>query len=86
MFRRLTRRISRHIDMPGMDGYTLGRRQALTWPALPVVYRSGTTHGLAGCVPLETWDHFIAKPFAASDLLPKLHFVLRLAASGSDGS
>jgi DNA-binding response OmpR family regulator len=64
------------IDMPGMNGYELGRRLGLTWPALPIVYMSGTRHGLAGGVPLKAWDHFIAKPFSASSLLPKLHFVL----------
>jgi two-component system cell cycle response regulator CpdR len=74
------------IDMPGMNGYELGRRLALTWPALPVVYMSGTRRGLAGGVPLETWDHFIAKPFSASSLLPKLHFVLRPGAPQSDHS
>jgi two-component system, cell cycle response regulator CpdR len=74
------------IDMPGMNGYELGRRLARTWPALPVVYMSGTRHGLAGGVPLETWDHFIAKPFSASSLLPKLHFVLRPGVPQSDHS
>ncbi len=74
------------IDMPGMDGYALGRRLALTWPALPVVYMSGTSQWLAGRVLPGSWDHFIAKPFSASDLLPKLHVVLRLAARGSDDS
>jgi CheY-like chemotaxis protein len=67
------------IDMPGLGGYALGRRLSLTWPALPVVYMSGTTHGLTSREPLATWDHFIAKPFSAGDLLPKLHFALGLA-------
>jgi CheY-like chemotaxis protein len=72
------------IDMPDMDGYALGRQLAVVSPDLPVMYMSGTTHGLGGRVPLETWDHFIAKPFSASELIPKLRFVLRRAARGSD--
>jgi CheY-like chemotaxis protein len=74
------------IDMPGMDGYALGRRLAVMRPGLPVIYMSGTTHGLAARIPLETWDHFIAKPFSAEELLPKLHFALRRAAHGADTS
>jgi CheY-like chemotaxis protein len=74
------------IDMPGMDGYALGRQVALAWPALPVVYMSGTTHGLAGRAPLGSWEHFIAKPFSAGELLPKLHLVLRLAADAAGDS
>jgi CheY-like chemotaxis protein len=74
------------IDMPGMNGYELGRRLALTWPALAVVYMSGTRHGLAGGVPLEAWDHFIAKPFSPSRLLSKLQFVLNPGARQSGHS
>ena len=74
------------IDMPGMDGYALGRRLALTWPALPVVYMSGTTYGLVGRAPPGLWEHFIAKPFSAGDLLPKVTLVLRLAAGTADDS
>jgi CheY-like chemotaxis protein len=72
------------VDMPRMDGYTLGRRLALRWPALPVVYMSGTTHGLAGRASLSPWEHFIAKPFSAGDLLPKVDLALRLAAGAAD--
>jgi DNA-binding response OmpR family regulator len=74
------------IDVPGMNGYELGRRLGLTWPALPVVYMSGTRHGLAGGVPLEAWGHFIAKPFSASRLVSKLHFVLSPGARRSNHS
>jgi two-component system cell cycle sensor histidine kinase/response regulator CckA len=74
------------IDMPCMDGYALGRRLAVMRPGLPVIYMSGTTNGLAARVPLETWDYFIAKPFSADELLPKLHFALRRAAHGADTS
>jgi DNA-binding response OmpR family regulator len=74
------------IDLPGMDGYALGRQLALTWPALPVIYMSGTTNGLAGRTALGSWEKFIAKPFSADDLLPKLHLALRPAAGAGDES
>jgi two-component system, cell cycle response regulator CpdR len=64
------------IDMPGSDGYTLGRQLALTWPALPVIYMSGTTHGLARRARLVPTEHFIEKPFSASDLLRKIDLLL----------
>jgi two-component system cell cycle sensor histidine kinase/response regulator CckA len=64
------------IDMPGSDGYALGRQLAVTWPALPVLYMSGTTHGLARRARLLATEHFIAKPFSASDLLLKIDRLL----------
>lgn len=74
------------IDMPGMDGYALGRQLALTWPALPVIYMSGTTLGLAGRATLGSWERFISKPFSAGDLLPKLHLALKRPAGACDDS
>jgi two-component system cell cycle response regulator CpdR len=74
------------IDLPGMDGYALGRRLAMRWPALPIIYMSGTTHGLARRASLESPEKFIAKPFSAGDLLPKLDLALRLAAGACDDS
>lgn len=74
------------IDMPGMDGYALGRQLALTWPALPVIYMSGTTVGLAGRATLGSWERFITKPFSAGDLLAKLHLALKRAAGACDDS
>lgn len=74
------------LDMPGMGGYALGRRLARRWPALPVVYMSGTTVGLAGREPLERWDHFIAKPFSATELLAKLHLALGTGITTATGA
>ena len=68
------------IDMPGGDGYALGRQLAMRWPAVPVIYMSGTTHGLGRRAGLGPLEHFIQKPFSAGDLLPKLELVLALAA------
>lgn len=68
------------IDMPGSDGYALGRQLAVTWPALPVIYMSGTTHGLARRARLVDSEHFIEKPFSAGDLLLKIDRVLSSAA------
>jgi CheY-like chemotaxis protein len=64
------------IDMPGSDGYALGRQLAVRWPELPVIYMSGTTHGLARRARLVDSEHFIEKPFSASDLLLKIDLVL----------
>jgi CheY-like chemotaxis protein len=64
------------IDMPGGNGYALGRQLALTWPALPVIYMSGTTHGLAGRARLVPSDHFIEKPFSADQLRLTIDLVL----------
>ena len=74
------------IDMPGMDGYALGRQLALMWPALPVIYMSGTTLGLAGRATLGSWEKFITKPFLAGDLLAKLHLALKRPAGACDDS
>jgi CheY-like chemotaxis protein len=74
------------VEMPGMGGYELGRKLALTWPALPVVYMSGGTHGLLRRVTLGPWDHFIRKPFSAPDLLATLSLVLGQAARPADPS
>ena len=68
------------IDMPGGDGYALGRQLAMRWPAVRVIYMSGTTHGLGRRAGLGPLEHFIQKPFSAGDLLPKLELVLALAA------
>jgi two-component system cell cycle response regulator CpdR len=66
------------IAMPGLDGYALRRQLGLMWPALPVIYMSGTTHGSVRHLPLAPFEHFIAKPFSAFDLLHKLNLVLSL--------
>jgi CheY-like chemotaxis protein len=65
------------IDMPGADGYGLGRLLAVTWPALPVIYMSGTTHGLARRAQLASSAHFIEKPFSAEHLRHIIGLVLR---------
>jgi CheY-like chemotaxis protein len=64
------------IDMPGNDGYALGRQLALTWPNLPVVYMSGTTHGFGRRARLVAWEHFIEKPFSADRLLLAIDLAL----------
>lgn len=74
------------IDMPGSDGYALGRQLTMRWPALGVIYMSGTTHGLARRAGLGPQEHFIQKPFAAGDLLPKLERVLSLAGNRPAGN
>jgi DNA-binding NtrC family response regulator len=71
------------IDMPGGDGYALGRQLKRRWPALPVIYMSGTTYGLAGRAQLATSDHFIEKPFSANRLLQTIDLVLQRNALGS---
>jgi len=73
-------------DMPGMNGYALGRLLALTWPALPVVYMSDTTVGLAGRESLGGSEHFIAKPFSENELLTTVRVALRTAARTGDSS
>ena len=74
------------IDMPGMNGYALGRLLALTWPDLPIVYMSGTTVGLAGRESLGGAEHFITKPFSDGELLTTVRVALRAAARTSDSS
>jgi two-component system cell cycle response regulator CpdR len=73
------------IDMPGLDGYALGRQLGLMWPALPVIYMSGTTHGLTRHLPLVPLEHLIAKPFSAFDLLHKLSLVLCVPTRTDEG-
>ena len=68
------------LDMPGGDGCELGRRLAARWPALPVIYMSGTTHGFARRARLSEDEHFVEKPFRPQTLLLKVCLVLRLAA------
>ena len=65
------------IDMPGSDGYALGRQLAVTWPALPVIYMSGTTNGLARRAQLVASEHFIEKPFSAERLRLTISLVLQ---------
>jgi two-component system, cell cycle response regulator CpdR len=74
------------VDMPGMNGYALGRLLALTWPALPIVYMSGPTLGLAGRESLGGSEHFIAKPFSEDELLTTVRVALRVAAYTCDSS
>jgi two-component system, cell cycle response regulator CpdR len=74
------------IDMPGSDGYALGRQLAVTWPALPVIYMSGTTHGLARRAQLVASEHFIEKPFSADHLRLTIDLVLAtLGQPATDG-
>jgi two-component system, cell cycle sensor histidine kinase and response regulator CckA len=70
------------IDMPGGDGYALGRQLAVTWPVLPVIYMSGTTHGLARRARLVASEHFLEKPFSADRLLLTIQLVLQRSARG----
>jgi len=72
------------IEMPGMNGYALGRLLALKWPALPIVYMSGTTVGLAGRESLGGSEQFIAKPFSEGELLTTVRVALRVAARTCD--
>ena len=74
------------IEMPGVDGYALGRRLALTWPAISVVYMSGSAREDAGPAPRALGDQFIAKPFSESHLLLKLALAMRLARRRADTS
>jgi FixJ family two-component response regulator len=68
--------------MPGSDGYALGRQLAVRWPALPVVYMSGTTHGLARRAQLVAPEHFIEKPFSADRLQLTIGLVLQPSVLG----
>jgi DNA-binding NtrC family response regulator len=68
------------LDMPGGEGCELGRQLAARWPALPVIYMSGTTYGFARRARLSEHEHFIEKPFPAEALLGKISLVLRLGA------
>ena len=70
------------IEMPGGDGYALGRQLAVRWPALPVVYMSGTTHGLARRAQLVAPKHFIEKPFSADRLQLTIGLVLQPSVLG----
>jgi DNA-binding NtrC family response regulator len=69
------------LDMPGGGGLELGQQLAARWPALPVVYMSGTTHGLRLRAQLSNHDQFLMKPFRAETLLLKIRHTLDLAAA-----
>ena len=73
------------IEMPGGDGYALGRELAARWPALPVVYMSGGTHAPGRRVQLPASDHFIKKPFSADRLLLTIDLVLQGSAHERPG-
>ena len=64
------------LDMPGTDGFEVGRRLATCLPALPVIYMSGTTYGLAHRVRLPADAHFLQKPFLPQALLCKVSLAL----------
>jgi CheY-like chemotaxis protein len=68
------------LDMPCGSGWELGQQLAARWPTLPVVYMSGTTHGLRLRARLSHDDHFLMKPFRAETLLLKIGQALGLAA------
>jgi FixJ family two-component response regulator len=70
------------IDMPGGGGYALRRQLAATWPALPVVYMSDTTLGLARQAKLASSEHFIEKPFPADRLQLAIGLVLQPGVPG----
>jgi two-component system, cell cycle sensor histidine kinase and response regulator CckA len=74
------------LDMPGGGGWELGRQLAARWPVLPVVYMSGTTHGLRLQAQLSDHDQFLMKPFLAETLLLKLRHALDLAAQRGPAS
>ena len=74
------------LDMPGVGGLTLGRQLAARWPFLPIVYMSGTTHGLGLRTRLSDHDHFLMKPFHAETLLLMIRHALGRAAQPNQPS
>jgi CheY-like chemotaxis protein len=66
------------LDMPGLDGFEVGRGLLARWPALRVIYMSGTTFGLSHRTRLSLDEHFIEKPFLADTLLRKVSLVLHV--------
>jgi CheY-like chemotaxis protein len=70
-------------DMPGSDGYALGRQLAVTWPALPVIYMSGTTQGPARRAQLVASEYFIEKPFSTDRLRLTIGLVLARCAQAA---
>jgi CheY-like chemotaxis protein len=69
------------LDMPGLDGFEVGRRLAARRPPIPVIYMSGTTYGLSHRGRLSPDEHFIEKPFAAHTLLREVAIMLPMAAA-----
>lgn len=67
------------LDMPGVNGFEVGRRLAAWQPALPVIYMSGTTYGLSHRARLLADAHFLQKPFLPQALLYKISLALRAA-------
>ena len=65
------------IDMPGGDGYALGRELAARWPALPVVYMSAGARSPGRRAQLAPSEPFLEKPFSADRLLMTIHLVLQ---------
>ena len=69
------------LDMPGLDGFEVGRRLATWRPPIPIIYMFGTTYGLSHRGRLSPSEHFIQKPFSAHTLLREVALVLPMAAA-----
>jgi two-component system cell cycle sensor histidine kinase/response regulator CckA len=60
------------VAMPGMDGLALARALRQRWPGLPVVLLSGYAESALGQDFVEEGFRFLAKPYAAQELLHML--------------
>jgi PAS domain S-box-containing protein len=66
------------VVMPGgMSGVEMGERLSRSRPSLPVLYMSGYTDDARFHANGETRLPFLGKPFLASELLQKLHELLK---------
>jgi CheY-like chemotaxis protein len=74
------------LDMPGLDGFEVGRRLTARRSPIPVIYMSGTTYGLSHRSRLSQGEHFIEKPFSAHTLLREVSRSCVLSAQPLAGS
>jgi DNA-binding response OmpR family regulator len=66
------------VQMPGMDGRTLGREIGHHWPTVPLLYMTGYDSGPSrGLTPLQP---LLQKPFRADSLVGLVRALLRPAA------
>ena len=68
------------VAMPGMDGVALARLLRRRWPDLPVVLVSGYAEAALPADLTEEGYHFLAKPYAPTQLLETLGQALGPAA------
>ncbi|WP_456307414.1 ATP-binding protein [Paeniroseomonas aquatica] len=69
------------VAMPGMDGVALARLLRRRWPDLPVVLVSGYAEAALPADLTEEGYHFLAKPYAPTQLLETLGQALGPAAA-----